>query len=290
MIDSRRYIRKIRLDAPKRCIMKKPSIKYSNSIAENYDKGLRFSLFEDYAIDLARRVGFHNAKNVLEIAAGTGIASRKLRDVLPPHTDLTVTDLNPPMLDVAKTKFNKGEAVQFRTVDAMTMPFEDAAFDLIACQFGVMFFPDKQHAFREASRVLAADGTYLFNVWDEMSANPFSEVAYEVGARLFPIDPPVFYQKPFGYSDPKIVTTDLAVAGFRDIRCEQVALTKEIGDWTLFARGTVYGSPLLEEINNRQDVEPDEVTDAIRIALRERFGPEPATMPLRATVYSARAL
>ncbi|MDH3662483.1 MAG: methyltransferase domain-containing protein [Alphaproteobacteria bacterium] len=248
-----------------------------------------FSLFEDYAIDLARRAGSHNAGNVLELAAGTGIASRQLRDALPAQARLVVTDLNSPMLEVAERKFAAGEIAELRQVDAMSMPFEDAEFDLIVCQFGVMFFPDKQDAFREARRVLGKEGVYLFNVWDDMSANPFSEIAYEVGARFFPADPPGFYQKPFSYSDPEIVKSDLAAAGFRDINWEPVALAKEVADWTLFARGTVYGSPLLEEINSRQDVEPEEVMDAIRIALRERFGHEPTTMPLRAKVYSARA-
>jgi SAM-dependent methyltransferase len=269
--------------------MNETSVRFVGSVPENYDQGLGPHIFEDYAADLARRAALVEAEHVLELAAGTGIASRKLRDALPPEARLMVTDLNPPMLEVARGKFTADEVADFRPADAMAMPFENAAFDLIVCQFGVMFFPDKRKAFREANRVLHPDGTYLFNAWDQMSANPFSEVAYDVGARFFPDDPPGFYRVPFSYPDPAVVTTDLAAAGFRDIGHERVPLAKEVNDWTLFARGIVFGNPLIGEINDRPGVEADEVMAAIVHALRERFGQEPASMPLQATVYSARA-
>lgn len=269
--------------------MNETSTRFVAGIPKNYDEGLGPHIFVDYAADLARRATSNGPENVLEIAAGTGIASRKLRDVLPTHTRLVVTDLNPPMLEVAKSRFAANEIAEFRPVDAMSMPFEDAEFDLVVCQFGVMFFPDKREAFREAKRVLRKDGAFLFNAWGEMSANPFSEIAYQVGAQFFPGDPPGFYQVPFSYSDPEVVAADLAAAGYDDIRHDQVDLDKLVQDWTLLARGIVFGNPLIEEINNRQGVEPDEVMEAIATALRERFGQVPATMPLQATVYSARA-
>ena len=269
--------------------MNETSTRFVAGIPKNYDEGLGPHVFVDYAADLARRAASDDVENVLEIAAGTGIASRKLRDLLPKHTRLVVTDLNPPMLDVAKRKFAANEIAEFRPVDAMLMPFEDAEFDLVVCQFGVMFFPDKRKAFSEAKRVLRKDGTFLFNAWGEMSANPFSEIAYEVGARFFPDDPPGFYQVPFSYSDPDVVAADLEAAGYSDIRHDQVDLHKLVHDWTLLTRGLVFGNPLIEEINNRQGVEPSEVMDAITTTLRERLGHTPATMPLRATVYTARA-
>ncbi len=90
----------------------------------------------------------------------------------------TCTDLNAPMLDVARSKFMADENISFATADALALPFGDGEFDLMVCQFGVMFFPDKLAAFREARRVLKSEGTYLFNVWGTLEDNPFAHIAH----------------------------------------------------------------------------------------------------------------
>jgi ubiquinone/menaquinone biosynthesis C-methylase UbiE len=182
---------------------------FVGNIPENYDKGLGPNIFHDYADDLARRAGSSGASNVLELAAGTGIVSRRLRDALAPDARLTVTDLNPPMLEAAQAKFSDGEAVEFTQANAMELPFGDGQFDLVVCQFGVMFFPDKIASYREAARVLRPGGRYIFNTWGAMEDNPFCMVAHEVTTRFFPDDPPGFYRVPFSYADPGVVTGDL---------------------------------------------------------------------------------
>ena len=109
-------------------------------IPQHYDQNLGPLLFTDYAADLARRVATLNPHRVLETAAGTGIVTRALRDALPAKANLTATDLNSAMLEIAATKIRPGEAVEFRTADASALPFDDASFDAIVCQFDVMFF------------------------------------------------------------------------------------------------------------------------------------------------------
>src|SRR6187402_861036 len=177
---------------------------FVGDIPGNYDRGLGPVIFEDYAADMARRAAALKPLRVLELAAGTGIVSRKLRDALSPDAQLVVTDLNAPMLDVARAKFRPGERVEFATANAMELGFPDGMFDLVVCQFGVMFFPDKVASFREARRVLRAGGTYLFNVWGRISENPFAAVAQEVSASFFPDNPPGFYRVPFSYADSTI--------------------------------------------------------------------------------------
>ena len=91
---------------------------------------------------------------MLETGAGTGIVTRRLRDLLPATTRLIATDLNPPMLDVARKKFRPDEPVEFQHADATALPFADASFDTVICQFSAQFFPEKEKSYREAYRGL----------------------------------------------------------------------------------------------------------------------------------------
>jgi SAM-dependent methyltransferase len=151
-----------------------------------YDRGLGPVFFADFADDIARRTAAFAPLRVLETAAGTGIVTRRPRDILPAAAQVTASDLNAPMLDFAREKFGSGEHVRFEHADATMLPFPDAGFDAVVCQFGLMFFPDKDKAFREAHRVLAAGGRYLFSVWDSQRHNPIGPLR----ARL----PPAFFQ------------------------------------------------------------------------------------------------
>lgn len=267
--------------------MSEQSAAFVGSVPEHYDAGLGPHIFQDFAVDLAKRAAALAPSEILELAAGTGISSRALRDVLPPSAALTVTDLNGPMLDLARRKFAPEEAVEFRVADAMDLPFADGQFDLIVCQFGVMFYPDKQSAYREAFRTLKPGGKFLFNTWGTMQANPFSEITHEAVTRFFPADPPTFYLVPFGYHDRKLIEADLFAAGFTGITCDVVRLNKQVRDWSLFARGLIFGNPIIVEIGNNPGADANDVMNAVAEALRDRFGGEPATMPLEAMVFTA---
>lgn len=262
---------------------------FVGSIPGNYDNGLGPNIFHDYAEDIARRAGASGAGNVLELAAGTGIVSRKLRDALAPRARLVVTDLNPPMLEVARGKFRDDEGVEFIQADAMALPFGDSEFDLIVCQFGVMFFPDKVASFREAARVLRPGGRYIFNTWGSMAANPFSEIVHDVTARFFPDNPPGFYRVPFSYADPATVKAELQGAGWADVEHDTVPLRKTVTDLAGFARGLVFGNPLIDEIEQRGGVDAGDVMAAIIDEFQDRLGPEPITMPLEASVFIGQA-
>jgi ubiquinone/menaquinone biosynthesis C-methylase UbiE len=158
---------------------------WDGSISQHYDRSLGPLIFVDYAADISHRVAACSPARVLETAAGTGIVTRRLRDQLPAGVRLTATDLNPPMLEIARTKFRPGEQVEFQPADATVLPFADGSFDAVVCQFGVMFFPDKDKSYREVYRVLAPGGHYLFNIWDSHRHNPFGRNCARSHGKLF---------------------------------------------------------------------------------------------------------
>ena len=260
---------------------------FTGSIPENYDRFLGPHIFETHARDLASRIDRLRPRRVLELAAGTGIVSRLLRDTLAVDAHLVVTDLNPPMLEVARTKFGDDESVSFQPADALDLPFDHDTFDAAVCQFGVMFFPNKRVAHSEVLRTLEPGGVYLFNTWSSWVDNPFARVAFELAADLYPDDPPTFYEVPFDYHDPVEIQEALEAAGFVDVSVEAVAATAPLRSAADFARGLVFGNPLIQEIEERGG-DPAAIHRAMTKAVTQRLGSELALKALVATARKPR--
>ena len=145
---------------------------FQGSVPALYDRYLGPMIFAPYADDLAARVAGLQGGSLLEIAAGTGVLTRALVATLPPSVAIVATDLNQPMLDHASARL-VSDRLTWRQADAQALPFADGMFDLVVCQFGAMFFPDRPRAFAEAYRVLRPGGRFLFNVWDRIEENEF---------------------------------------------------------------------------------------------------------------------
>jgi len=165
------------------------------------------------------------------------------------------------------------------------LPFDDASFDAAVCQFGVMFFPDKEKSYREMCRVLAPGGRYVFSVWDG-NYNRHNRIADEVAAQFFATDPPQFYRVPLSYSKIDPIKDSLSNAGFIDLRIAVVTRQKQVADIGALARAMVYGNPLADMIRTRGGVDPDRVVDALGEAFAREFG-NPAHLSLQAIVFEA---
>jgi len=269
--------------------MTDPNAVFAGSIPENYDRYLGPVLFEPYARDLARRVPAKEGMRLLEVACGTGIVTRHLRERLPEGGRFVATDLNEPMLDVARRKLEEMGGIEWQPADACALPFPDASFDVLVCQFGMMFVPDKEAALKEARRVLAPGGTFLLSVWDSLERNSFAKRAHETIAGFFPDNPPTFYQVPFSLHRTDILAEMLAQAGFADVRVEAVSLAGESPSWRDLARGLVEGNPVGNAIRERGTIDADEVVEAVARLLAREFGDRPVRIPLHAFVLTARA-
>ena len=263
---------------------------FTSAIAELYDRHLAPMIFEPYALDLAGRVAALDPTRVLEIAAGTGVATRALTQVLPARVELVATDLNPAMLERAAA-VGTPRPVRWQQADAAHLPFEDAGFDVVACQFGAKFFPDNVQAFSEARRVLRRGGGLVFSVWDRLEENEFTETAMAALARLFPRDPPRFMARtPHGYFDQAAISRDLAGAGFVVApRFETVAKRSHAESAQITAFALCHGTPLRSEIEARAGAGLAEATSVCAAALASRFGEGPIDGWIQAHVVTVRA-
>ncbi|MFM9888491.1 MAG: class I SAM-dependent methyltransferase [Burkholderiales bacterium] len=260
---------------------------FTGSIPRLYETYLVPLIFEPYAADLANRLVSRSVTRVLEIAAGTGVATRSLASVLPENVSIVATDLNQPMLDQAAAIGTK-RRVEWRQADAMQLPFQDGMFDAVVCQFGVMFFPEKSKAFSEARRVLRSHGVFIFNVWDRIEENEFADTVTTALESLFPRDPPRFLARtPHGYYDHPTIERDLANGGFTaSSQISTVAARSRATSSRIPAIAYCQGTPLRNEIEARDASRLSEATDLAAEAIAQRFGREAVDGKIQAHIVT----
>ncbi|XYH96833.1 class I SAM-dependent methyltransferase [Sorangium sp. So ce1128] len=255
-------------------------------IPEHYHRGIGSFLFEPYAQETAARVAAFAPRRLLETACGTGIVTRRLRDALTSETRLVATDLNEPMLAVAKRTVGERAAVTWELADMTRLPFGDGQFDAVVCQFGLMFVPDKPAAMREARRVLGHGGRLFVATWGSLERNPVVRAAHETVGAFFPDAPPQFYLTPFGYGDPDQLKRLLVDAGFVDVRVEIVQKATTSSSAREVAIGLIEGYPIADYIRASDPALLPVVVDAVTKAIGERFGDAPVKTTLEALVAS----
>jgi ubiquinone/menaquinone biosynthesis C-methylase UbiE len=260
---------------------------FTGSIAELYERLLVPLIFAPYARDLAARVVQARPRRVLETAAGTGIVTRALAAQLPADVAITATDLNEPMLAKAKAAL-PDRCIEWRRADALALPFGDAGFDVVVCQFGVMFFPDRVKGHAEARRVLVPGGRLFFSVWDRIEDNEFADVVTQALAEVYPNEPPRFMARtPHGYHDQHVIRSELQRAGFSEIAIEAVDQISRAPSPREPAIAYCQGTPLRNEIEARGAPGLEGATDRAEEALRRRFGSGAIEGRIRALIVSA---
>jgi ubiquinone/menaquinone biosynthesis C-methylase UbiE len=263
---------------------------FGGSIPENYDRYLVPLIFEDFAQDIAQRVASLSPSAVLETAAGSGVVTRALTPKLSPAASYTVTDLNQPMLDYAATRQAADARMNWRKVDAQALPFEDSTFDVVFCQFGVMFFPDRQAGYREAKRVLKPGGRFLFNVWDRIEENVFANDVTNALAEVFQNDPPRFLPRtPHGYHDTALIRSELEEAGFSNLVIETRTAESRASSPRIPATAYCKGTPLRNEIEARDAGKLEAATDYAASVIANRYGRGEVAAKIQAHVIVAVA-
>jgi SAM-dependent methyltransferase len=255
-----------------------------DTMPEAYDRWLAPVLFRPFAIELARRAASYTPRRVLELAAGTGVLTRELCSGIP-EAEIVATDLNTAMVDYGRKHVS---AATWQQADALDLPFEAAQFDLVACQFGVMFFPDRQRAFAEVRRMLAPGDTFVFDTWGTVAEHDFAAALVTALARVFPQDPPTFVASvPHGYANPELVRRDLVAAGFDIVAVDTRTFDGHAESAADIARGFCTGTPLRAAIEKRGYLDRD--TEIIAAAMEAQLGTGPVVGQMTAHFVEARS-
>jgi len=262
------------------------SANFDGSMPEYYDSIMGPAQFDVFGVDLARRLPEKPPGDVLEVACGTGVVTRRLRERLDRGVRLVATDLSDAMLQYARGKV--AGRIEWQKADAAALPFPDASFGALVCAFGVMFVPDKKAVFREARRVLRPGGVLLFNVWDGLDANPQSRATNDVIETMFPDDPEMRFRGPFEFNDRALLGSLLTGARFGEARMEPVRLDVRAASAREYATGQLKGTPR-GALFAQRGVSIDRVIDNAAAALAALGGEAPFRCTAQALVVEARA-
>jgi SAM-dependent methyltransferase len=261
---------------------------FVGSIPKFYDSLMVPLIFEDYAVDLAELVAASSPESVLETAAGSGVVTRVLAPKLSADARYVVTDLNQPMLDYAAIRQTPDNRIEWRQANALDLPFEEASFDVVCCQFGAMFFSNRITGYAEARRVLKSSGRFVFSVWDRIEENAFADDVTSALAAVFPHDPPQFLARtPHGYHDIALIRTELNCAGFADIHIETHQKVSRAPSARDVATAYCQGTPLRNEIEARDASLLQFATDRATEAIASRHGEGPVAGKIQAHVIVA---
>ncbi|MCL6667826.1 class I SAM-dependent methyltransferase [Streptomyces panaciradicis] len=250
---------------------------------EAYERHLVPALFRPFAAALAARAAVLRPGRILELAAGTGALTSALLTALP-EASMVATDLNEAMVTAGSAREPRAH---WQQADAQQLPFEDGGFDLVVCQFGVMFFPDRPAAYAEVARVLAPQGRFVFSSWGTLAAHGFDDAFQTALEECLPGEAPPFLREvPHGYTDPALVASDLTAAGLSLADAEEITLDGVAESAASVATGFLNGTPVSAALQARPDAET--LQAAVTRKMTDRLGPGPVTAPMTATIYTAR--
>jgi ubiquinone/menaquinone biosynthesis C-methylase UbiE len=192
-------------------------------LAESYERFMVPSLFAPWATYLVQRANPQLGEHVLDIACGTGIVARNIAPHVGSRGIVIGLDVNPDMIDMARIAAERDEtAIEWHTGPAEQLPFPSENFDLILCQFGLMFFADRHAALKEMHRVLRKDGRVVLSVWQGLDRHPFYQTLHDVSLRRFGKSS---VEAVFSLGNSRELHKLLTDSGFRQVVIEPMSIT-----------------------------------------------------------------
>lgn len=181
--------------------------------AEMYEQYFVPAMFRPWAEILLRHAGPLLGKRVLDVACGTGIVARLAAPRVGTQGEVAALDMNSEMLNVGRGQpAPDGAAIGWREGSAMALPYSDARFDIVVCQHGLQFFPDRIAALREMLRVAAPGGRVLVMVLQKLEQHSVFEALMSSVAHHLSI-PLAETSTPFALHDPEELRSLFSAAG-----------------------------------------------------------------------------
>jgi ubiquinone/menaquinone biosynthesis C-methylase UbiE len=215
---------------------------------ENYEIFWVPALMGACAADLVTSANVQAGDSVLDVGCGTGVVTREAADRTGSPADVTGVDINNAMLETARLFADRHgmSEIRWHSCDAASMPFEDAAFDVVLCQQGLQFMPDRPTAMTEMARVVATNGRLAVSVWK--SDSPFGNALCDVLDRQFGEGTTAPWQAASSLGDRDELRSLAENAGFKNCHVQYDVKMARHSDPEAFVSGVIAASPLADAV------------------------------------------
>src|SRR5262245_31139717 len=260
----------------------------SGSAPEAYEHYLVPTLFTPWAEDLVDRMALRPGERVVDVACGTGIVARLAAHRINPGGVVTGLDLNPGMLSVARSLPPPADVtMEWREGSAMTLPFANATFNVVLCQQGLQFFPDRPAALREMYRVLVPGGRLGLSVWRPLGQNPYMAALGNALERRVNAEVATGMRTVCSMGDAEALRSLLLQAGFRDARISIQILVMRFASVETFVPGQFAATPFAGTIAALDANARSALLEDVRMALRSYTDDTGVVVPNEAHVAVA---
>lgn len=263
---------------------------YGGSAAEIYEHHMVPAIFGPWAEDLLALATPQPGERVLDVACGTGVVARLVAQRVGPSGTVVGFDLNPGMLTMARTlPPPQGAPIEWREGNVSAIPLPDATFDLVLCQQGLQFFPDRPAALREMRRMLGPTGRIALSVWRPMHHSPgFAALATALGRIIAP-EAAAIMQGPFALGSADDLRTLITGAGFRDVVLQPSTKVLRFPSPEEFVGRYVAATPLAALVAKASDDARAALITEVSAALKSSVDHQGLTFPIEAHLVLARA-
>jgi SAM-dependent methyltransferase len=260
----------------------------AGSAAEVYERQLVPAIFGPWAprvLDVAAPAA---GERVLDAACGTGVVARLAAERVGADGRVVGLDLNPGMLTVARSLPVGGAPIGWVQATAGRLPFPDGSFEVVCCQLGLQFFPDRAAALAEMARVLVGGGRLAAMVWRSIDHSPgFAVLAAALDRHVGPAAGALM-RAPFGLGEEGALRGLVAGAGFREVGVDRQAGVVRFGSARELVVAYGAGSPLAGPIGAAGPAARAGLVAEVQAALEDWQGPAGLAFPIEALLVSGR--
>ncbi len=244
--------------------MSQSGFQLSGNAAAIYEDQKVPAMFGPLADATLNVVTLFNDDIVLDVACGTGIVARKVRDKIDSASRIAGVDLNEGMIATARLITEDFDPpIRWEVADATKTPFKDGEFTVVFCQQGIQFFPDDQVAVVEMRRVLRKGGRVAITVWAGVS--PFFRALADAIERHVDADAAEQSLAPFSYNGAERLPSILAAAGFRDVKVETITVNRVIADPSTSIPKEIMGNPVGPTVDAKGIAVMNAIVDEVRL-------------------------
>jgi SAM-dependent methyltransferase len=260
----------------------------AGSAAQVYERELVPAIFGPWAPQVVGLAAPAAGEQVLDAACGTGVVARLAAERVGADGRVVGFDLNPGMLAVARRLPVAGVPVGWVQATAGRLPFRDGSFEVVCCQLGLQFFPDRAAALAEMARVLVAGGRLVAMVWRSIDHSPGFEVLAAALDRHIGSAAGALMRAPFGLGDEGELRGLVAGAGFRDVGVDGKSGVVRFGSVRELVVAYGAGSPLAGPIGGAGPAARAGLLAEVQAALDPWQGAAGLAFPIEALLVSGR--